>query len=153
MNSEFDVLKTFSDGSKAIAAIEAQIALATGWPITLVRETIQRNAISEKGNQYAVAKKWIDEIKGKMGVSINASGRECLTFKTPSGDTHIVPVDRLVFNEHTSSQTGTTYFFKAMGELETDPYNSSRISQTTAEELNRYKRLYSSVPVTFTSSD
>ncbi len=84
---------------------------------------------------------------------MNSSTRETLTFKTPGGDAHIVPVDRLVFNEHTCSQTGTAYFFKEMGELETDPYNSSRIAQTTAEELNRYKKLYSSVPVTFTSSD
>lgn len=84
---------------------------------------------------------------------MNGSARESLTFKTPDGDTRIVPVDRLVFNEHSCSQTGTSYFFKEMGELETDPYNSSRVSQTTAEELNRYKKLYSSVPVTFTSSD
>lgn len=84
---------------------------------------------------------------------MNGSARETLTLKTPSGDTRIVPLDRLVFNEHTCSQTGTCYFIKEMGELETDPYNSSRLSQTTAEELNRYKKLYSSVPVTFTSSD
>ncbi|QQK62605.1 hypothetical protein FJD32_024845 (plasmid) [Shewanella sp. LC6] len=84
---------------------------------------------------------------------MNDSARETLTFKTPGGDTRIVPVDRLVFNEHTCSQTGISYFFKEMGELETDPYNSSRVSQTTAEELNRYKKLYTSVPVTFTSSD
>jgi hypothetical protein len=84
---------------------------------------------------------------------MNGPAREALTFKTPGGDTCIVPVDRLVFNEHTCSQSGTSYFFKEMGELETDPYNSSHISQTTAEELNRYKKLYTSVHVTFTSSN
>ncbi|SEI11404.1 hypothetical protein SAMN05660691_03819 [Rheinheimera pacifica] len=84
---------------------------------------------------------------------MNTSAGEFLTFKTPGGYTRSVPVDRLVFNEHSCSQSGTSYYFKEMGELENDPYNSTRLSQTTAEELNRYKKLYSSVPVTFTSSD
>lgn len=84
---------------------------------------------------------------------MNGPAREILTFKTPSGDTRSVPVDRLVFNEHTCSQSGTSYYFNEMGEFETDPYNSTRLSQTTADEFNRYKRLYGSVPVTITSSD
>lgn len=81
------------------------------------------------------------------------AARNSLVFKSPDGSSQIVRLDKLVLNEHTCSQEGTFYFFKAMGDFEDDPYNAGRISQTTLEVFNRYKRLYPSAPVTVTSSD
>lgn len=46
---------------------------------------------------------------------MKASNRVCLTFKSPSGDSLSVTVDRLVLNEHKCSQRVTTYYFMAMG--------------------------------------
>lgn len=65
MASEFDVLKSYASAAKATASIEKEIAIATGMPMTVVRETVQSKANSENGNLYAAATKWLYEIKAR----------------------------------------------------------------------------------------
>jgi hypothetical protein len=63
--NEFDVLKSFAAATSAITVIEKEIAALTGLSLTVVRETVQRKAHYENGNQYAAAMKWLDEIKAR----------------------------------------------------------------------------------------
>lgn len=76
-----------------------------------------------------------------------------LTFKDYTGRVVDVPLNKVVFNEHDCSQRGKIYRIKMMGDLETNPEMATLITQTTQEELERFKKLYPSVPVTSTSSD
>ena len=78
---------------------------------------------------------------------------EHVTFKSPDGSTVKVPLDKLVLNEHTCSIKGTSYLIKAMGSLETDPYQATFIAETTETNFYKHKKNYPVAHVTTTSSD
>lgn len=76
-----------------------------------------------------------------------------VTFKSPDGRPVKIPMDKLVLNEHTNSTKGTSYRIKAMGSLETDPYQATLVAETTEGNFNKYKENYPMAHLTTTSSD
>ena len=65
MPNEIEAMKSFLEGSNAVSDIEREIIKATGYPLTIVRETIQKKAAEEAGNQFVAAQKWLDKLRSK----------------------------------------------------------------------------------------
>lgn len=65
MPNEIEAMKSFLEGSNAVADIEREIIKITGCPPTFVRENIQKKAAEEAGNQFSAAQKWLEQLRSK----------------------------------------------------------------------------------------